>query len=60
MGEQDPGRGATIDLLACLEVDTFRGGRRSRLRVRHFWRQRPAEATVGLLPNEIAADLSFE
>lgn len=65
MAEQDPGRGATIDLLACLEVDTFRGGRRSRLRVRHLWRQRPedrrgAEPLTGSLPNEIAADLSFE
>ena len=65
MAEHDPGRGATIDLLACLEVDTFRGARRSRLRVRHLWRQRAEEAPAaepltGSLPNGIAADLSFE
>ena len=64
MAEQDPGRGATIDLLASLEVDTYRGTRRSRLRVRHLWRQRAedraAESMRGALPNGIAADLSFE
>ena len=67
MAEHDPGRGATIDLLASLEVDTFRGARRSRLRVRHLWRQRPQDQAngrgdplAGSLSNGIAADLSFE
>lgn len=60
MADHDPGRGATIDLLASLEVDTFRGARRSRLRVRHLWRRRGAAAGADPRPNGIAADLSFE
>jgi single-stranded-DNA-specific exonuclease len=36
MAEQDPGRGAEIDLIAIAELDTFRGVRRTRLRVKHM------------------------
>ncbi|MES1172282.1 MAG: single-stranded-DNA-specific exonuclease RecJ [Bacteroidota bacterium] len=38
MADQDPGRGAEIDLIAVAEVDTFRGTRRARLRVKHLGR----------------------
>ncbi len=38
MADQDPGRGAEIDLIAVAEVDTFRGVRRARLRVKHIGR----------------------
>lgn len=38
MAEQDPGRGAAIELLAVADVDTFRGNRRARLRVKHLVR----------------------
>jgi single-stranded-DNA-specific exonuclease len=38
MGDRDPGRGARIDLLANAELDTFRGERRARLKVKHFCR----------------------
>lgn len=36
MGERDPGRGADIDLIAVADLDTFRGTRRARLRVKHL------------------------
>jgi single-stranded-DNA-specific exonuclease len=39
MAEQDPGRGASIELLAVADLDTFRGTRRARLRVKHLVRQ---------------------
>lgn len=38
MAEQDPGRGAAIDLLAVADLDVFRGNRRARLRVKHLVR----------------------
>jgi len=33
LGDQDPGPGARVDLLATAELDTFRGARRARLKV---------------------------
>jgi single-stranded-DNA-specific exonuclease len=36
MADQDPGRGAKLDLIAIAELDTFRGVRRARLRVKHL------------------------
>jgi hypothetical protein len=36
MADQDPGRGASIDLIATIDLDTFRGTRRARLRVKHL------------------------
>jgi single-stranded-DNA-specific exonuclease len=33
LGDQDPGAGARVDLIATAELDTFRGARRSRLKV---------------------------
>jgi single-stranded-DNA-specific exonuclease len=33
LGEQDPGAGARVDLIATAELDTFRGARRARLKV---------------------------
>ncbi len=39
MADQDPGRGAAIDLLAVADLDTFRGTRRARLRVKHLVRR---------------------
>lgn len=38
LGPQDPGPGAAVDLVACAEIDTFRGYRRPRLRVKHLLR----------------------
>jgi hypothetical protein len=38
MADQDPGRGAEIDLIAIADLDTFRGTRRARLRVKHLAR----------------------
>ena len=38
MADQDPGRGAAIDLVAVADLDTFRGTRRARLRVKHLFR----------------------
>jgi single-stranded-DNA-specific exonuclease len=38
MGAQDPGEGATLDVIGTAEVDSFRGYRRTRLRVRHLLR----------------------
>jgi single-stranded-DNA-specific exonuclease len=39
MAAHDPGRGACIDVVAHAELDTFRGNRRARLRVRHLYRR---------------------
>jgi single-stranded-DNA-specific exonuclease len=36
MADRDPGSGANVDLLATAELDTFRGTRRARLKVRHL------------------------
>jgi single-stranded-DNA-specific exonuclease len=36
MADRDPGTGAAVDLLATAELDTFRGARRARLKVRHL------------------------
>lgn len=44
MGEQDPGRGAAIELVAIADLDTFRGARRVRLRVKHLIRGVSARA----------------
>jgi len=33
LGDQDPGPGARVDLIATAELDTFRGARRARLKV---------------------------
>jgi single-stranded-DNA-specific exonuclease len=38
MAERDPGTGAEIDLIAVADLDTFRGTRRARLRVKHLIR----------------------
>jgi len=40
MAAHDPGSGACIDVLANAELDTFRGNRRARLKVRHLYRRR--------------------
>jgi single-stranded-DNA-specific exonuclease len=37
MADRDPGTGAAVDLLATAELDTFRGARRARLKVRHLF-----------------------
>jgi single-stranded-DNA-specific exonuclease len=37
MADRDPGSGANLDLLATAELDTFRGARRARLKVRHLF-----------------------
>jgi single-stranded-DNA-specific exonuclease len=37
MADRDPGIGAAVDLLATAELDTFRGSRRARLKVRHLF-----------------------
>jgi single-stranded-DNA-specific exonuclease len=39
MADQDPGKGASLDLIATADLDTFRGVRRARLRVRHLVRR---------------------
>jgi single-stranded-DNA-specific exonuclease len=36
MADRDPGSGASVDLLATAELDTFRGARRARLKVRQL------------------------
>ncbi|HSZ84233.1 MAG TPA: single-stranded-DNA-specific exonuclease RecJ [Polyangia bacterium] len=36
MADRDPGTGASVDLLATAELDTFRGTRRARLKVRQL------------------------
>jgi single-stranded-DNA-specific exonuclease len=38
MGDKNPGQGARLDVIGMAEVDTFRGQRRIRLRLRHFMR----------------------
>lgn len=48
MAEHDPGAGAMVDLLAHADLDTYRGNRRARLRVRHL--RRAAEAGDVALP----------
>jgi single-stranded-DNA-specific exonuclease len=37
MADRDPGTGAAVDLLATAELDTFRGTRRARLKVRQLY-----------------------
>jgi single-stranded-DNA-specific exonuclease len=39
MADRDPGRGACVDLVASAELDTFRGNRRARLKVKHLYRR---------------------
>jgi single-stranded-DNA-specific exonuclease len=39
MADRDPGQGACVDLVACAELDTFRGNRRARLKVKHLYRR---------------------
>jgi single-stranded-DNA-specific exonuclease len=41
MADRDPGTGAAVDLLATAELDTFRGARRARLKVRHLFPHEP-------------------
>ncbi len=41
MADQDPGPGASLDVVATAEVDSFRGTRRTRLRVKHLLRAAP-------------------
>jgi single-stranded-DNA-specific exonuclease len=43
LGEADPGPGATLDVLATAELDTFRGVRRTRLRVTKLARRPNAD-----------------
>jgi single-stranded-DNA-specific exonuclease len=38
MAEQDPGRGARVDLIGVADLDIYRGVRRARLRVKHLVR----------------------
>ena len=40
MADRDPGKGASVDLVASAELDTFRGNRRTRLKVKHLYRRR--------------------
>ena len=42
MADRDPGSGASLDVVATAELDTFRGARRTRLRIRHLHACRPA------------------
>jgi single-stranded-DNA-specific exonuclease len=39
MADRDPGRGASVDLVASAELDTYRGNRRTRLKVKHLYRR---------------------
>ncbi len=39
MADRDPGQGACVDLVASAELDTFRGTRRTRLKVKHLYRR---------------------
>lgn len=41
MGDRDPGEGATVHVIGTAEVDSYRGYRRTRLRVRHLLRAAP-------------------
>jgi single-stranded-DNA-specific exonuclease len=43
MADQDPGRGASLDLIGTADLETFRGTRRARLRVKHLVRSQAAE-----------------
>ena len=36
MADRDPGNGASVDVVATAELDTFRGVRRTRLKIRHL------------------------
>jgi single-stranded-DNA-specific exonuclease len=47
MADRDPGTGAAVDLLATAELDTFRGARRARLKVRHLFPHAQAQAGFG-------------
>ncbi|HVU49835.1 MAG TPA: single-stranded-DNA-specific exonuclease RecJ [Polyangia bacterium] len=46
MADRDPGTGAAVDLLATAELDTFRGARRARLKVRHLFPHGQAAAAI--------------
>jgi hypothetical protein len=46
MADRDPGTGAAVDLLATAELDTFRGARRARLKVRHLFPHAEASASA--------------
>jgi single-stranded-DNA-specific exonuclease len=39
MADRDPGHGACVDVVASAELDTFRGNRRTRLKVKHLYRR---------------------
>jgi single-stranded-DNA-specific exonuclease len=39
MADRDPGEGARLDVVGVAEVDTYRGTRRSRLRLKELWRR---------------------
>jgi single-stranded-DNA-specific exonuclease len=41
MADRDPGNGASVDVVATAELDTFRGARRARLKIRHLHPSRP-------------------
>ncbi len=41
MGDRDPGEGSALHLIGTAEVDSFRGYRRTRLKVRHLLRATP-------------------
>jgi single-stranded-DNA-specific exonuclease len=37
MADRDPGSGSSVDVVATAELDTFRGNRRTRLKVKHLY-----------------------
>jgi hypothetical protein len=41
MADRDPGNGASVDVVATATLDTFRGERRTRLKIRHIHASRP-------------------
>jgi single-stranded-DNA-specific exonuclease len=41
MADRDPGEGSVVDVIGIAEVDSYRGYRRTRLRVRHLLRGAP-------------------
>jgi len=41
MADRDPGEGSALDVIGTAEVDSYRGYRRTRLRVRHLLRGAP-------------------
>lgn len=41
MGHKDPGKGTLVDILGAIEIDSFRGQKRARFRVRHLFRSEP-------------------